>query len=206
MRQMPLFLLPSVVALAALLLTAGCAGGGGSQEGGGSRESQGHEEGRGHEEADHGASAKVELRPEGGSGVGATASFEDAPDGVVVKLEARGLPKPDALYLSHVHHGTCSEEGEEHGRAGEGEAPEHAEHAEHAGHPEAGEGHGNAEEIEYPLDQVESDSEGRGTSTTTLHDTSVEELFSGEPKLVNLHEAGSGDPPILACANLRRAG
>jgi hypothetical protein len=164
MRQMPPLL--TLVALAALFLAAGCAAGGGSQEG------------QGHEEAHHGGNAKVELGPEHDSGVSGIASFEDASDGVVVKLRMRGLPEPDTLYLAHVHHGTCAEEGEEH---------EHA------------------EEIEYPLNQVESDSEGQGTSTTTLQHTSVEELFSGDPKLVNVHEAGSGEPPILACADLKHS-
>jgi hypothetical protein len=35
---------------------------------------------------------------------------------------------------------------------------------------------------------------------------SVEKLFSGEPKYVNVHKAGGSNPPILSCANLRRAG
>ena len=153
MRQTPLLL--SVVALAALFLAAGCAGGGGSQEG------RGHEEANhgGDHDGSHGGSAEVELRPEGDSGVSAIASFEDASDGVVVKLDVRGLPKPDTLYLSHVHHGTCSEEAEEREHADEGEASEHSEHAEHT---EAGKEHEHGEEIEYPLNQVKSDSEGRG--------------------------------------------
>jgi hypothetical protein len=53
---------------------------------------------------------------------------------------------------------------------------------------------------------VKSDSEGHGSSTTTLRDTTVEKLFSVEPKYVNVHEAGSGNPPILTCANLKEAG
>jgi len=57
-----------------------------------------------------------------------------------------------------------------------------------------------------PLWQVKSDTEGHGSSTTTLCETSVEKLFSGVPKHVNVHEAGSGKPPILACADLKRAG
>ena len=65
--------------------------------------------------------------------------------------------------------------------------------------------HGDAK-IEYPLSQVKSDSEGHGSSTTTLREISVEKLFSGAPKHVNVHEAGSGNPPILACADLKRAG
>jgi hypothetical protein len=175
----------SVVALAAVFSAVGCAAGGGSKEG------------QSHEEDHHSSSAKVELRPEHGSGVSGTASFEDASDGVVVQLSMRGLPAPDTLYLAHLHPGTCVEEGEEHEHAEEGQ--EHAEHA------EEGKEHGHGEEIEYPLNQVRSDPEGLGSSTTTLHDTSVEELFSGEPKLVNVHEAGSGEPAILACADLKHS-
>jgi hypothetical protein len=37
-------------------------------------------------------------------------------------------------------------------------------------------------------------------------ETSVDKLFSGEPKYVNVHEAGSGNPPILSCADPKRAG
>jgi hypothetical protein len=53
---------------------------------------------------------------------------------------------------------------------------------------------------------VKSDKEGHGSSTTTLREASVKKLFSGEPKHVNVHEAGSGNPPILSCADLKRAG
>jgi hypothetical protein len=53
---------------------------------------------------------------------------------------------------------------------------------------------------------VKSDSEGQGSSTTKLAETSVEKLFSGAPKYVNVHETGSGNPPFLACAGLKRAG
>jgi hypothetical protein len=69
-------------------------------------------------------------------------------------------------------------------------------------HGRASREHGGAK-IEYPLSQVKSDSEGQGSSTTTLGETSVEKLFSGAPKHVNVHEAGSGNPPILVCAGLR---
>jgi hypothetical protein len=75
-------------------------------------------------------------------------------------------------------------------------------HEEEAGHEHGGGG----AEIDYPLSQVKSDSEGHGSSTTTLRETSLDKLFSGEPKHVNVHEAGSGNPPILSCADLKRAG
>jgi hypothetical protein len=67
--------------------------------------------------------------------------------------------------------------------------------------------HGAGAEIEYPLSQVRSDSEGHGWSTTTVRDTTVEKLLTGEPKYVNnVHEAGTGNPPILTCADLKEAG
>src|SRR5215217_6565645 len=118
-----------------------------------------------------------------------------APHSDNVKLALRGLPKSNALYLAHIHPGTCAQEAE-------GELHEHGEHAE-KGHEHSHE-HGGG--IEYPLSQVEADSEGHGSSTTTLRETSVDKLFSGEPKHVNVHEAGSGNPPILSCAELKRAG
>jgi hypothetical protein len=169
-----------VVSLSAICLLAGCAGGG-SQTG------QDH--------ATHLDSTILDLRSKHGSGVSGTASFEDVSDGVLVQLELRNLPEPDTLYLAHIHPGTCSagekEEGHEHGEEHEGE------------HAEEGEGHEHGEEIEYALTPVSSASEGNGSSTTTLSETSVEKLFSGDPKHVNVHEEGSGQPPILACADLK---
>ena len=159
-----------VVALPAIFLMAGCTGGGSQGE-------QGH--------APQSDDVKLDLRPEHDSGVSGTASFENISDGVVVKLDLRGLPKPNVFYLAHIHPGSCAEgeeveEAHEHGEhAEEGEAHEHEEYS-----------HEHGEEIEYPLSQVKSDSEGDGSSTTTLRETSVDKLFSGEPKHVNVHEAG----------------
>jgi hypothetical protein len=146
-------------------------------------------------------SASLALHPEGNSGVSGTVAVKDISEGVTVKLELRGLPKPNTFYLAHIHPGTCSQEEKE------GEAHEHGaehEHGEH--HEEEGGSHEHGEEIEYPLSQVKSDSEGRGSSTSTLHHTSVEKLFSGETRHVNVHAAGTGNPPILTCADLERAG
>jgi hypothetical protein len=53
---------------------------------------------------------------------------------------------------------------------------------------------------------VKSNSKGTASSTTMLRDTSVDKLFAGEPKHVNVHEAGAGNPPILTCADLEQAG
>ena len=188
----------SMTALLATSLVVGCGGGG----------SQGEQE-------DHHASsaAKLDLRPESDSGVSGTASFKDhsfkdGPGGVVVRLDLRGLPKPDTSYLAHIHPGTCA------GNCAE-EAEEHAhEQSEHPGQGEGQEqeeeyvfGQGEEGEISYALSQVESNAEGRGSGTTAFGQISVDKLFSGGPKKhVMVHEAGSGNPPILTCADLERTG
>jgi hypothetical protein len=151
------------VVLSAIFFLVGCSGGG-------SQDEQDH--------AHQSDSAKLDLHPEHDSGVSGTVSFEDIPDGVLVELELRNLPKPETFYLAHIHPGTCTQGKEEE------------------------ENHEHGEEIEYALSQVKSDSEGRGSSTTTLRGTSVEKLFSGEAKHINVHAAGTGNPPILTCADL----
>jgi len=144
-------------------------------------------------QAPHSDAVKLALLPEHNSGVSGTVSLENTSGRVLVKLDLRGLPSSNTYYLAHIHPGTCAQEaGETHG--------------EHGGrHKKQGEGHDHGEEIEYPLSQVKSDAEGHGSSTTTLLETSVKRLLSGEPKHVNVHEAGSGNPPILSCADLKRA-
>ena len=42
-----------------------------------------------------------------------------------------------------------------------------------------------------PLSQVKSDSEGHGSSPTMPRETSVDKLFSGEPKYVNARAAAT---------------
>lgn len=148
-----------VATLLALLLLVGCGG---------------YQDGR----------ARLDLRPMHGSGVSGTVYFEDIPDGVVIELRLRDLPQPNAVYLTHIHPGTCAR-GEKH---------------------EEGHTHEHIGEIEFPLSLVKSDSEGRGSSTTRLLETSVEKLCSGSPEHINIHAAGAGDPPVLACADLQEAG
>ena len=192
---MPILL--CAVVLPAITLMVGCAGGG-------------SQVGQAHTQQRHTAT-KLELRPEHGSGVSGTATFKDAKDAIVVVLELRNLPKTDTLYLAHIHPGTCAEgeevEGEahEHGEHHEEEGQAH-EHGEHGKHAEEAKGHDHGEEIEYPLSQVRSNAQGEGSSTTTLDHTSVDELFSGASKHVNVHEAGAGNPPVLTCADLERMG
>jgi uncharacterized protein (DUF305 family) len=151
--------------------------------------------------------ARLRLEPVDDSGVSGTATFEEVAGGVRVELEVEGLPKGRATYLAHLHPGSCGAEGAEvegyeggedhhpHGQEEEGAAHEevHGEHMDTGGH---------MAEIETPLTPVESDSRGNGTSTTVLPDATVDGLFSGEPKYLNVHAAGSGNPPPLACADL----
>jgi uncharacterized protein (DUF305 family) len=136
-----------------------------------------------------GDSAEVDLQPANGSGTTGTATFSKAHGGVKVVLKVSGLPKSEAMYLAHIHPGTCAEEaegGEEHGSS------HHEEH-------------GASEEIEYPLTPVKRDAQGEGTSTTVVHGVRLERLLSGAPMHVNVHEPGSGEPPPVTCANLNEA-
>ena len=131
--------------------------------------------------------AEVDLQPEGGSGTRGTATFSKAKGGgVKVVLKVTGLPKSTKMYLAHIHPGTCAEEegggGAEHG---------HSHHMQ-----------GATEEIEYPLTPLEPNAQGDGTSTTVLHHVTLEGLLSGEPKHVNVHKPGSGEPPPVTCADL----
>jgi uncharacterized protein (DUF305 family) len=136
-----------------------------------------------------GDSAEVDLEPAQGSGTTGTATLSKAKGGgVKVVLKVFGLPSAGTMYLAHIHPGTCAEEeagGAEHG------------HSHHE--------HGTTEEIEYPLTPVEPDAKGDGTSTTIVHNATLEGLLSGDPKHVNVHRPGSGEPPPVTCANLNEA-
>jgi uncharacterized protein (DUF305 family) len=135
-----------------------------------------------------GNSAEVALEPANGSGTAGTAALSKAEGGVKVVLKVSGLPNSGTMYLAHIHPGTCTEEeqgGAEHG------------HSHHE--------HGASEEIEYPLSPVYADEKGAGTSTTVVHNVTLEGLLSGEPKHVNVHKPGPGEPPPVTCANLNEA-
>ena len=146
--------------------------------------------------------ARIHLEPVGGSGVSGTATFEEVERGVRIDLDVEGLPKPGTTYLAHIHPGTCAageDSGHKHGEGGHQEE-EGADHGGgHGGHMDTGEPMG---EIEAPLKPVQADAEGRGSSTTMIRDATVDGLFSGEPEYLNVHAAGSGNPPPLACADL----
>ena len=134
-----------------------------------------------------GDSAEVDLAPANGSGTTGTATLSKVGGGVKVVLEMSGLPSSGTMYLAHIHPGTCTDE--------EG-GGEHS-HSHHE--------HGAAEEIEYPLTPVKPDAEGDGTSTTVVHNVTLEGLLSGDPKHLNVHKPGSGEPSPLTCTNLNEA-
>jgi hypothetical protein len=136
-----------------------------------------------------GDSAEVDLEPASGSGTTGTATLSKAKGGgVKVVLKVSALPKSAKMYLAHIHPGTCAEE------EGGGAERGHSHHE-----------HGTTEEIEYPLTPVEPDAEGNGTSTSVVPQVTLEGLLSGDPKHVNVHEPGSGEPPPVTCANLNEA-
>jgi hypothetical protein len=170
--------------LAVILVVGGCAGGGGS-----SRAPQGE----GTEDPSV-SLARFQLTPIEGSGVRGSAAFAKATAGTKIKLHLSGLPEPHETYLAHLHPGSC--EDEQHAEVPGGETADHHD------------GHGHREHlgvIEYPLVPVESDARGKGSSTTVLQGVALDELFSHGPKYLNVHAAGPGDPPQLACADLGKA-
>jgi hypothetical protein len=154
-------------------------------------------------ENESGNFATVQLTPMNDSGATGTATFTDVAQGVRVDLGVQDLPDPNASYLTHVHPGTCPDEqgGEE-----EHEANREGEHADHEeGAAEHHDEEGTMAEIEYPLPPITPDPEGRGITTTVLEGVTVEQLFSGSPKYINVHAQGTGNPPAIACGPLTRS-
>jgi Cu/Zn superoxide dismutase len=194
----PLFLGPSLVA--AILLLAGCGGGGGLTTATTTSEettTASTAETTVSSATAGGGVAEVELAPMNDSSASGTATFTDVTEGVQVDLAVQGLPDPNASYLTHIHPGDCTDEqGEEHEANHEDEHADNDQGAEHHGEE------GTMAEIEYPLPPITPDPEGRGTTTTVLEGVTVEQLFSGSPKYINVHAEGSGNPPAIACSPL----
>jgi hypothetical protein len=194
----------SVVAVS--LLLAGCGGGGGSSEDNATSEQTTASSAETTLGSTDGGVAEVGLAPMDGSGASGTATFTDVARGVRVDLEVRGLPDDsNARYLAHIHPGTCADEQGSEEHAGK-RRDEHGGHGEGADHDESVDHHdeGAMEEIEYPMPSITPNSEGRGSTTTVLEGVTVEQLFSGSPRYVNVHAEGSGNPPVMACSPLVR--
>jgi putative copper export protein len=150
---------------------------------------------------------EVGLDPVGESVTSGTASFrEDMAAGIVLRLEAAGLPEPGASYFSQIHEGAC-----ESGQQGRNTGPEYAE----VGRPPASStmvrfdllsarkpeyAHGGG----HPSADVEFVSANDGTAVILYrlkdYDT-VDELLSGGPKYIDIHASGRGDPTI-ACGEI----
>jgi hypothetical protein len=152
---------------------------------------------------------RLELSPTNNSGVSGSATFTKAAiGGTRIELELRGLPEPDEIYLAHVHPGSC-EDKDHHDPLGGKTADHHSHEHGHEGHADTRVQQENdeatADEIEYPLTPVESNAAGEGSSTIMLEGVALDQLLSDESKYLNVHAAGSGEQPQLACANLRQA-
>jgi predicted metal-binding membrane protein len=135
--------------------------------------------------------ARITLAPANDSGVSGVATLTDTSDGVEVRLNVRGLPEPEAVYLAHIHPGSCTEE-----RAGD--ASDHT-HGHHAGSDEP------AGEIEYPLTPVVAKPEGTGSSTTVINGATVQQFISGKEFYLNVHDKATGSeelPDSLTCGDL----
>ncbi|QIN79395.1 hypothetical protein GBA65_13720 [Rubrobacter marinus] len=120
----------------------------------------------------------LQLTPSRGSGVSGTAVLTDTGAGVEVQLDVEGIPTADGTeHIAHIHAGATCADD----RAG-------------AGGP-----------VEFPLNSVFN--AGGAGSSTTIVDTSFDELFGGEPYYVNVHAemTGEGTPPGVACADVAAA-
>lgn len=145
-------------------------------------------------------SARVELVPGDGQNASGSAAFSKVPDAVEVELRMDGLPEPGAVYVARVRGGTCAGDrgAERRGAGGHGGG------GHEQGHEDGG-AHGmRAGVTEFPLSLVRADSGGRGTSATLLRGVSVEGLFSGKPRHVDVQASGGGEAGELACADLER--
>jgi hypothetical protein len=97
------------------------------------------------------SSVRLELSPTNNSRVRGSATIaKAATGGTRIKLELKGLPEPDEIYLAHVHPGSC--ENEEHSDAPGGETADYHGHEEHGDvHEQVNNDEAAADEIEYPL-------------------------------------------------------
>jgi Cu/Zn superoxide dismutase len=128
--------------------------------------------------AEEAGTESVQLTPSRNSGVSGTAVFEEAEDGVEVRLSVRGLPEAGVKHINHIHGGaTCADD-----RAGRG-AP-----------------------ATIPLKTLVADEDGGAEATTVLKDVTTAQLFDTEKeRYVLVHteaKKGGGIPPGISCADL----
>ena len=156
---------------------------------------------------------EVQLDSVGDSVTSGTATFrEDMASetaGIVLKLEASGLPEAGPAYFSQIHEGVCKsdQQGRDSGseNAGYGRpassdmrrfellSAQKPEYAHRGGHPNA------------DLEFVGSDD---GTAVVFSREKdydTIEKLLSGRPKYIDIHTSSRGDPTI-ACGDIRLEG
>lgn len=129
-------------------------------------------------------SRTVDLTPLRQSGVSGTATFSDTEYGARVKLDMKGFKTYLYSFPVRVHEGgTCADDG-----AGKG-AP-----------------------VEYVLSPVIAGEGGTGSNTNTIVGVTVDQLFSGSPKYITVHDqwdkqgtvpesTSGGLPPAISCAD-----
>jgi hypothetical protein len=153
---------------------------------------------------------EVQLDPVGDSVTSGTATFrEDMASetaGIVLKLEASGLPEDEPSYFSQIHEGVCKS-----GQQGRDSGPENAEY----GRPSSSDMGRfdllSAKKPEYahngPHPSADLEFVGSDDGTAMVfnrekdYDT-IEKLLSGRSKYIDIHSSSQGDPTI-ACGDIR---
>jgi putative copper export protein len=153
---------------------------------------------------------EVQLDPVGDSVTSGTATFrEDMASetaGIVLKLEASGLPEDEPSYFSQIHEDVCKS-----GQQGRDSGPENAEY----GRPSSSDMGRfdllSAKKPEYahngPHPSADLEFVGSDDGTAMVfnrekdYDT-IEKLLSGRSKYIDFHSSSQGDPTI-ACGDIR---
>ena len=153
---------------------------------------------------------KTALDPVGDSVTSGTATFrEDMASetaGIVLKLEASGLPEDEPSYFSQIHEGVCIR-----GQQGRDSRPENAEYSRPASSDMGRFDLLSTKKPEYahsgPHPSADLEFVGSDDGTAVVfnrekdYDT-IEKLLSGRSKYIDIHSSSQGDP-TSACGDIR---
>ena len=124
-----------------------------------------------------GTSVKLQLTESRNSGVSGTATLKEVQNGLQVTLDMKGLPQAGIQHLNHFHTGgTCADDLA-----------------------------GNPAPPTIPLTTITAKEDGTGSATTTLSDTTLDQLFQrDQSRYIAFHaeQQGSALPPVIACADV----